>query len=188
MRTIRAYAVERLSLRIFGPAIAASALVASWAAAADAPAVIVSTALMALLFVEFRLWDDLKDADRDRAAHPSRVLASAKRLPFQALLVVLLAATGALLAESIAAVVFYAGLVATSWCGYRWLRCSLSDRAWRFGVLLAKYPAFVVIVAHTVGDALLSRIAAGALCSYAAACGYEVWHHDRVVHTGAEGL
>src|ERR1700719_604806 len=71
-----AYLRERFPLRIFGLAAVALAAAASWASAATpTPATLVyATACSALLALQFRLWDDLEDRDRDRATHPGRLL------------------------------------------------------------------------------------------------------------------
>jgi hypothetical protein len=179
MRSIWAYAVERFPLRVFVPAIAVQAALAWWAAGASAMTLPASLALTTMLFALFRLWDDLEDVERDRATQPRRVLVRSDRSPFRALLLLLTVAAAGIFARTIEGAAAFGGLMVALWIAYRSLRPRLSDPAWRFGILLLKYPAFVGIVANTVGHATLSRIAAATVCSYLTASAYEAWHHDR---------
>jgi hypothetical protein len=189
VRAIGAYAVERFPWRLFAPAIAIHAGLAWWAAGAHALALPASLGLTALLFALFRLWDDLEDVRRDAMTNPRRVLVRSDRSPFRMLLVLLTIAAAVLFAHSVAAAAAFSSLLAAFWVAYRLLRSRLSDPAWRFGVLLLKYPAFVVLVGNAVGSLTPTRAAAATLCSYLTASAYEAWHHDRghVAHVRLAG-
>jgi hypothetical protein len=179
MSRLAAYIAERFPLRIFGPAIALLAGTTLWVADTRSPIAILATILLAsLLFVQFRLWDDLEDADRDRVTHPRRVLVNGPRLRFRVLLAALAAAAAAVCVRSDAALVALVALDAGFLAAYRWLRRGISDGAWRYGVLLLKYPAFVLITSLAAGTPMPMRLAAGAVAAYACASAYERWHHD----------
>jgi hypothetical protein len=55
----------------------------------------------------------------------------------------------------------------------------LSIAVWRFPVLLAKYPAFVVNVATAIGVASMGRTLVAALVVYGVAHAYETLHSTR---------
>ena len=175
-----AYLAQRFRPAVFAPATALHVGLALWAAGAEpTPARLASAAgLAALLLLQFRLWDDLEDRGRDRATHPERILVVAPPAPFRCALVaigvgnlVVLAARSAVAAAGLA-VLDVAFLAA-----YR-LRPRVSDRLWRFGVLLAKYPVFVALVAAAIGAPPTPRLALAMAVMHAAAIGYEV-HHNR---------
>lgn len=185
-----AYLRERFSPLVFGPAIGLHAAAALWAApelhhGLFAASVAVAGFATALL-LQFRLWDDLEDRERDRQSHPERVLARTRPTPFRAafafltvLNVVLLAAAGSRLAV--------AGLVVLNvffWIAYRRLRRELSERVWTYQVLLIKYPVFVGLLAASIGSPLPWRLAAAAIAVYLCACVYEALH-DRRLPLGA---
>jgi len=90
-RPFAAYLAERFRPAVFAPAIARHAGLALWAAEAGPTAARLAGAagLAALLLLQFRLWDDLEDRDRDRVAHPERVLVLAPPAPFRRALAVL---------------------------------------------------------------------------------------------------
>jgi 4-hydroxybenzoate polyprenyltransferase len=130
--------------------------------------------LVTCLVLQFRLWDDLEDVGTDRAAHPERVLARAPVRPFQGLLVAVALATLAL-AAAIGGNVL-AGVAALDvWflVAYRGIRPHVPDVVWRFPLLLAKYPAFVVLAALSVGGAPIHRLIIAALVVLAGACIYD---------------
>jgi hypothetical protein len=192
VRSIAAYLTERFPSRVFVPAIALHASAAWWAAGVtrlgpvDSPWRSFGAALgvMTLLFMQFRLWDDLEDLDRDRATHPDRVLVASRRRPFQVLLVMLTAAAGFALAARGRAL-FAFGILCVVFLGaYRFVRPRVADAHWRYGVLLLKYPAFVGVVALGLGRPDASRLVAAALAAYLVTSLYEAWHHDRHVGLG----
>jgi hypothetical protein len=162
---------------VFAPAIALHSLATWWAAAVPASALIVAVGLTTLLFVSFRLWDDLEDVDRDRVFSPDRVLVTANRLWFHLLHAVLLIVSAMLFAQEADGLPIFLAMMAAAWVCYRTLRPWLSDAQWRFGILLMKYPLFTLLVVKAIGGEASARLAIAALSSYAAACGYEAWHH-----------
>jgi hypothetical protein len=66
------------------------------------------------------------------------------------------------------------------WVAYKQLKPRLCPDAWCFGVLLFKYPAFVVITGLAVSGSVSSRLAAAATAAYLGASAYELWHDGRV--------
>jgi 4-hydroxybenzoate polyprenyltransferase len=178
-RTFRDYLVERLSPTVFVPAVSGLWLSAIWAAGTGHPASSYarSLLLMTLLVLQFRLWDDLEDVERDRAAHPRRVLVRSPVLPFRWALVVLATlalGVGALFSAVAAAQV--AALDVLFLIAYRLTRPQIPDVVWRFAVLLAKYPAFVAVTALAIGGAPDRRLALAMLVTMTGACLYEVVH------------
>ena len=101
MRTMAAYFQERFSLAVFGP-VFILLTVAAFGSVANTTGLRLAVALLLgiALVVQFRLWDDLEDRNRDRVGHPTRVLVNARPEPFRILLLVLTAATAALSAGS----------------------------------------------------------------------------------------
>jgi hypothetical protein len=183
-----AYLRERFRPRVFGPAVVVHAAAALWATGTG-PGVTSSAVALGLavaLLLQFRLWDDLEDRERDRHHHPLRVLVRSDPTPFRvtcALLavanVVLLATTGARAAAL--------GLVCLDvffWAAYGPLRSRLSDRVWRFHVLLLKYPVFVVLMVAALGPLVPGRLLASSLAVYLCAYAYESLH-DRELPLGA---
>jgi 4-hydroxybenzoate polyprenyltransferase len=135
-------------------------------------------ALVTALLVQFRVWDDLADRERDRRRHADRALPAASRLgPFHALWGAAAGASAALLAAGPAA--------GTRLAGYGLLGLGLAlwyargARRWTWPVLgyhvvLAKYPVFVYLLGGDVmrpAPRLLAMLA-----SYLALCVYEVLH------------
>ena len=196
-RLFAAYLAERFYPAVFVPATALHAALALWAAGAEPTAARLAAAasLAALLLLQFRLWDDLEDRDRDRAAHPERVLVAAPPTPFRRAVLaiglgnlIMLAAAPAAAAPaaatpSAAAPVALAALDIVFLAAYR-LRAALSDRVWRFGVLLSKYPAFVALIAAAAGAPRGPRLALAMTAMYAVAGAYEALH-DRHAQRGA---
>ena len=175
MRTIAAYASERFPVRLFAPAILLHATIAWWVAGSPLSTLPVAISLIGLLFVQFRLWDDLEDVDRDRVAYADRVLVNSDRRAFRRVLVALLAATFAALAPEATAAGLFAVLLVVFVASYRVIRRWLSDLQWRYRLLLLKYPAFIWIVAARIGEPT-AQVAAGAVAAYLAASSYEFWH------------
>jgi 4-hydroxybenzoate polyprenyltransferase len=172
---LRAYAAERLPLRLLAPITALLAL-ASAAAGWPGPAALTAEAGHALLlFVQFRLWDDLADRHRDRERHPGRVLCRAvsPRPVVRACLVLAAVNLSAALLRGGVAFGTLAGLTLALGALYRLRgdRTALTDH-----LLLAKYPAIVLVLAGPrAATAPVSTAGAMAL-AYLAACAYETWH------------
>jgi hypothetical protein len=167
-----------LPARVFVPAIVLHAT-AAWTTTdrvwtAFGPAV----GLMTLLFVSFRLWDDLEDADHDCVVHPERLLPRGSRQPFRAVaagLGLTVAVCVSPRAEVLAGVGVLYGI---GWAAYRLVKPRVTDVVWRYGFLLLKYPAFVCLVALAIGRPEPARLAAASVAAYLAACLYEAWHYD----------
>ena len=187
-RLFVAYLAERFRPAVFVPAIALHLLLALWAAGAEPTAarLVAAAGLATLLLLQFRLWDDLEDRDPDRVTHPDRVLAGASPAPFRWALVALGLANLIVLAAapSGAAAAGLTGVDAAFFAAYR-LRAGVPDPVWRFGVLLAKYPAFVGLIAAAIGAPRTLRLALAMAAVYAAACAYEAYH-DRSPVDGAQ--
>jgi hypothetical protein len=183
MRTIATYMTQRFPVRVFGTAITLHAWIAWWASPASYVSLGWALVLMAVLFVQFRLWDDLEDVQRDRMHHPERVLTYSPVRPFHALLAALAVVSAALLATHELALTYWALLCAGLWSAYRAVRPQLPDPFWRYGVLLLKYPAFVVIVALACGPPIPTRLVVGATVAYIGTALYEAWHHEAGVST-----
>jgi hypothetical protein len=170
-----AYWIERFSPAIFLPAAASIALAAHSTAAIDLSRWLTDTIVSILLLAQFRLWDDLADRDRDRRAHPDCVIARAPRIsPFVGTCVALAVVNASLAAtrggDGVAAFLLLTA-AAAAWYRWRPLRRTVgSDLA-----LLAKYPAFVVVIATGL-SAPLSHAVPAAMAIYAAAVGVEIWH------------
>jgi hypothetical protein len=183
---IGSYVAERCPLSIFGPAIVLFAVAILWIGGTAAFDTAASSLLLAsLLVAKYRLWDDLEDVDRDRAAHPERVLVNGPLMPFRVLLATLtVAAAAACLAHWPAFQVLLA-LDCAFVIAYRVLRPSLTDHTWRYGVLLLKYPVLLAIAAYATVTVIPERLVAGAIAAYLLASGYERWHHDHRLQAGA---
>lgn len=152
------------------------------ATAASAPAPIElwrlwqDSLIVLLLLLQFRLWDDLADRSADAATQPHRVLVKTRSTrPFVALCLALALVNIGLAtrAESALAVstLLTLNVALGLWYGLRSRRSITGDQ-----LLLAKYPAFVLIVAaeRAVAAPLTSAVAAAAI--YSAASIYEAWH------------
>jgi hypothetical protein len=187
-RLFLAYLRERVRLAIYGPAVALHVAAALWATATrPTPASLARpVSLAVLLLLQFRLWDDLEDRERDRAAHPDRVLVRSQAAPFRLVLNALAIGNLALfaMAGSVAAVAGLAVLDLAFWLAYWRLRPQVPESVWRFHVLLVKYPAFVGLLALTTGALTAGRLLAAALLVYACACAYEAVHDRRALLAG----
>lgn len=182
MTAIVAWARERLPLQVFGPAIGLLAIATAWVTGSYAiPAAARATMLIGVLIVQFRLWDDLEDADRDRRVHPDRILPQSRRAPFVFLLVML-----TLLGLTItagrwpvgAALVMLDGLALLC---YRRLRSRVRDATWRYGVLILKYPAVLCIASLAAGGTIdAHRFTVASVATYACAAAYEYLHDHRM--------
>jgi hypothetical protein len=170
------YLAERFSVRMFAPLAVVIAIAAS-AGGLSFTGVGADAVFAILLLAQFRSWDDLADRGHDAVTHPDRVVVQA------ASVAPLVAFSGGLAIVNICiavmrdatgiAVAVLAALVGVlgTWYSLRRTRTAAGD-----SLLLAKYPAMVVVVA---GDRLLAApvaILVSALALYLAACAYEVWH------------
>lgn len=177
---LRAYASERIRLEIFAPAIALLSFAALWVAGAEDQNLTVAggaLVLMTLLILQFRLWDDLADRDRDRAVHPHRVLAAHDAAPFRGLLTVLIAAAATAGfaiggAPAVASIAIVDGAALALYV----VRPRLAADAWPVALVAMKYPALVALVATIVGEPTLNRLLLGCLTTCAGACLYESTH------------
>ena len=164
---------ERMPLRLFGPA---GALLLAAAAAAGTPWLLWlpgAVATLALLLVQFRLWDDLADVARDRVEHPERFLPRyASVAPFRTALVT--AGVAAVLAVSLLSGPFAAlALIALDAAAALWYRQPFTRRVGPLGslVVLSKYPLFTALLAPPPIDALALAVACAIV--YLAFCLYE---------------
>ena len=187
-RLFIAYLRERFPLAIYGLAIALHVAAALWATTTRPTLVSLArpVGFAALLLLQFRLWDDLDDRERDRAIHPDRVLVRSAPAPFRLALVAL--AIGNLtflaIAGQVATTAGVALLDLAFWLAYRRLRPGVAESVWRFSVLLVKYPAFVVLLATTGGALAPDRLLVAVLGVYACACAYEALHDNRTLMAG----
>jgi hypothetical protein len=108
------------------------------------------------LQLQFRLWDDISDIDRDRKKHPDRVMARAQALrPFIILALALFTANCLLLVAQPGppqrlAIFLLFNAVFLLW--YRLLRGTLCNRILGYHVVLIKYPVIVFLLSGDGGD------------------------------------
>lgn len=187
-RLFVAYLRERVRLAIYGPAVALHVAAALWTTATrPTPASLARpVSLAVMLLLQFRLWDDLEDRERDRSVHPDRVLVRSQAAPFRVVLSALTIGNLALFAivGSGAALAGLAALDLAFWLAYRRLRPRVPESVWRFHVVLVKYPAFVSLLATMTGAQTKGRLLAAALLVYACACAYEAVHDRRALLAG----
>jgi hypothetical protein len=179
------YLRERFRPAIFGPAIALHVTAALWAngTAATVKTIVQAAALITLLMIQFRLWDDLEDCERDRLQHPDRLLTRMETAPFRRALVVLSLLNVALVTAGSSRIAL-AGLALLDlifWLAYRRIRPQIPDFVWRFQILLFKYPVFVVLAAAAGSPPKTGRLTTAALGVYACACAYEALHERRTL-------
>lgn len=174
------YLRERFRPRIFGPAILGLAGLAIWSVEAAPSAVSVTRALVmsGLLILQFRLWDDLEDRDRDRRSHPERIVVRLPPRPFWWALVALIATNlcTVMVLGTPASLPGLVGFDLAALIAYRLVRGVVNDLVWAYLILLAKYPVFVVIVALANGPVVWHRLTLAALCAFTAAQLYERVH------------
>jgi hypothetical protein len=125
-----------------------------------------TVALAAGLFIlAFRLWDDLADLAHDRAHHSDRLLVRAPGLgPFRLARWVLLAIlTGLLWAlAGLPRALALLGLMTILAAGYGITDGRPALRPTRLALVLAKYPAFVLLLAGDPGNPLALMLATAA--------------------------
>src|SRR5262245_55145364 len=186
---LRSYLHERLRLRIYAPVALGITILGIWSAGrpllasprlALADAVSGVAAVLALC-LQFRLWDDLEDREHDRQTHPERVLVAWNSpTPFRVVLAGLsLANVGrAYMAndDSPLAAQVLGGFMLWTWIAYRRLRPRFSGAAWRYIVLLSKYPIFVLVIAFSLGSPPATRIVVAMCTVYLCAFAYEGFH------------
>jgi hypothetical protein len=166
------YWAERFPPVLFVPA---AVLIALAARPGDLPR-LDDVARTLLLLGQFRLWDDLADKERDRRAHPERVLVrAASATPFAVLCGLLGAINVAIAAylDGLAAAVLLLLLNAAAAAWYTWRparRTAAGDLA-----LLTKYPAFVIVLASG-SPAPSSHVFLTAALIFGGACAFEIWH------------
>lgn len=179
--SLRAYIAERLPVRLVAPVASALALAAGGDRTTGQFA---SDAMLALvLVVQFRLWDDIAERARDAVHHPTRVLVRAVSIrPFEAAAAGLgLVTVAYLISQSPHATALYIALVSVFavWYGLRRERTAANTC-----LLLAKYPAFVAIVAATRPIAHPMPLLISLVIVYIAACVYEAWHDPSSLRWG----
>jgi len=170
-----AYWRERFVLSRFVPAAVLIAMAATATSGGGAIDWVVRTGVALLLIAQFRIWDDLADRGRDRHTHPTRVLVAAPSVwPFVLQAVGLTAINLALLlaVEGVAAARLLMVLTVAA-AAYYVLRVPHRTVASDL-VLLAKYPAFVLILSGN--DPRPGRLVLALATTYAAACAFEAWH------------
>jgi hypothetical protein len=165
-----AYLAERFPPALFLSVAAGIAGAAHFGGAHEDACVIVDAFMALLLITQFRLWDDLADREYDRCQHPNRILVRAQRTTRFVAICLLLAEINfiALWLRSGVPGVVALGLVNLAAALWYALRPRRRTAVGDF-VVLAKYPAFVLILS----DAALWS----ALTVYAAACVYEIAHN-----------
>ena len=188
---LRRYRAERLPLGLLATVAPLLAVAARVGDGAPGFSMLLSDVTLALLlFTQFRILDDVADRRHDARVHPERVLVRAASVaPIAAAGLVLAAGTITLLVVRASragrpvvitgAIVQPIGvfllIIAALWTWYS------ARRGRTLGgdhLLLAKYPAFVWIIAASRGGAapFSGRLALSMLATYLAACVYEALH------------
>jgi len=172
-----AYAAERLPVRVFVTLAAGLALAIRAGSGGSASAFAVDVGTMTMLVALFRIWDDLSDRSADAVSHPDRVLVRAGSLTvFRVAVLGLGVAAASVLRLAYphrgGLLMFLAVTAGMSvWYVFRPARNTVGDH-----VLLAKYPALVVVVALARGIDRPALLAASATVVYLAACLFEAIH------------
>ena len=173
---IAAYLRQRFRLTFFGPLALVLAL-GALGRRLDVWSLAVQTLGALFLLAQFRIWDDLADRRKDAVTHPTRVLVRARTpAPLLGVGIALLALNVWLASRRDTTLLSLAllALLHVAVGAYYLLRVRrtlLSDQ-----LLLAKYPAFVCVLA---GERLLDAplaVAVAAAGAYAGASAYEAWH------------
>ena len=170
-----AYWRERFDPIRFGPAAALVGMAAAATATSALTAWGINTVMAVTLIAQFRLWDDLADRERDRHIHPERTLVAAARIwPFVTQAVGLAAVNIALVLQiqgrTPATVLLALNLAAAAYYVLRGSERTVGSDL----LLLAKYPAFVLILSGT--EPRPGRLVLALATTYAAACAFEIWH------------
>ena len=174
---ISAYLRERFPPSLYLPLAVAIAGASAAAATPRWRGFVFDVVFALLLLAQFRLWDDLADRTTDARVHPDRVLVRTADLSQP------VAFCGALGILNICVAVWrdasglaIATLAALNAALAVWYLARHGASAAGDQLLLAKYPAFVLIVAGERTLAAPWPVAGAAVLIYAAACAYEVWH------------
>jgi hypothetical protein len=173
---ITAYFKERFRPVLYFPLAIVLAIAAS-AGRYDAATLLYDVATTLLLLAQFRLWDDLADRPADTIRHPERVLVNAPSAdPFVRRCVALAFVNTALSVvrdESGISVLVLGILHAAlgAWYLHRSGRSLPGDQ-----LRLAKYPAFVLIVAGARLMESPAVVTLSAAAIYLVALAYEAWH------------
>jgi hypothetical protein len=136
--------------------------------------------LTAALVLQFRLWDDLADRERDRHAYPDRVLARADSLtPFHALLAACFILTGAWIAlrDPGPRLAVFLALVGAAALWYGAPRRLRPGGVAGYHVVLCKYPAIAYLVSAPAAGGPRPLVL---LLVYLCFCVYEVLHDPRL--------
>jgi hypothetical protein len=170
LESIGAWRAQRLPLARFAPL----AVLIAWAAGGSTVATARGLALIGLalsLIAQCRLWDDLVDRDRDRSAHPERLLAARGPVDVYVNAVIGLGAVNALALavlfawpRALGAAVLFAALAL-------WYRGHRARGLVHAHALLLKYPAFVLLLA---GSPFAHQTLAGSLVVYVAMWAFEI--------------
>lgn len=161
---------------------------------ADAVGLAWTAVLACSLIIQFRLWDDLSDRERDRRQHPKRVLPQARSLnPFRALLAaafgsnfLLIAARPASAQKVAVFLLLNTGLL--GWYAWR-RRCGAAPTLAGAHMVLAKYPVFVYLLSAGSPGALAGRLGLAMGTVYLSFCVYEMLHDSTLrAAPGADGV
>lgn len=146
----------------------------------DAPQAGMALAAAALLFVQFRLWDDLADLPDDRLAHPERVLCrAASRAPFRAAAAALAAANAALFAFMGHSAIRLAGFALLGAGLLAWYRFRRAAHGFANAqVVLVKYPVITALVC--AGPSPTAALLLAMLAVYLGFSVYEILHDRRL--------
>jgi hypothetical protein len=171
-----AFLRERFHLRLYAP-LALAIAAGAWTPAGTWTSYALDAGFALLLLAQFRIWDDLADRSVDAIAHPGRVLVRATSvtqvIAFCGALAVLNICLAVARDGSGIAVAVLAALDAVlgTWYLARTSRSAAGEH-----LLLAKYPAMVVIVAGARLFDVPVQVLATASVLYLTVCAYEVWH------------
>jgi 4-hydroxybenzoate polyprenyltransferase len=174
---LTAYVAERLPIPLMLAVAGLLALAASGGEWHSARTLAADAGLALLLVAQFRVWDDLADRERDARTHPHRVLVSAASVMPAVLLCLGLAVVSVTwvairggLSSSVAILLAVNGGLAVLYAR-RASRTTAGDH-----VLLAKYPAIVLITAGARVETHSDAVLLAATAVYLGACVYEAWH------------
>ena len=166
-----AYLRERVPLRVYAP------LALALGACADLRDPWLPALAASALLLQFRLWDDLADRAHDAVAHPTRVLVRAADVrPLIALCLALAVLNVCVAVWRDATGVAVSVLAATDAALATWYLARRERTAFGDHLLLAKYPAMLIVVAGERVVAAPVPILVSAAVLYLAACLYEAWH------------
>ncbi len=144
------------------------------------PASLVVNLLLAYsLVLQFRLWDDLSDVERDRVEHPERTLCRTKRMKlFRWILFGLFVMNFGLIVwlKPVNVVVVFLSL---NWVFWLWYRMPQQNRLndWlSYHFVLLKYPIFVYLIRPDATGTATGSLLLAMVLVYLCFCVYEVLH------------